>query len=197
MNAYKAIDDLVIRFKGGDKAAGELLVMTFKPLVLSTMAKLHVAPEDQEDAFQDGICAFLEGLKKFDIHHGAGFNAFIKTHLKQFYLKRQSGRFNHSIHTEASLSQPIQGEEGLTLADVLVDETVNIEGAHIDNAVRKDRLQQIKKGWQTLSDGEKQVIHAHYIKGHSLRKIAKEKGLVFSTVQSYCNRAIKKIKKLS
>ena len=57
MNQYKEIDDLVEAYKKGQeypknsperenaKVAGEMLIITFKPLVLSVMSKFQVPDE--------------------------------------------------------------------------------------------------------------------------------------------------------
>ena len=94
MSNYKAIDDLVATYKHGQESpdnsperessrvAGQRLVMTFKPLILSTMQCMTgIGPADYEDAYQDGVVAFMEGMKKYDETKGGRFNAFIKTHL--------------------------------------------------------------------------------------------------------------------
>ena len=93
MNQYKEIDALVRTYKNGQKypptsperenakVAGEMLIITFKPLVLSVMSKFQVPDEQFEDGFQDGLLAFMKGLERFDPERGAAFNAFIRTHL--------------------------------------------------------------------------------------------------------------------
>ncbi len=99
MSSYKVIDDLVKTCKIGQKSpenspekeggrvAGQMLVMTFKPLILATLSRSGIKDGQFEDAFQDGVVAFMEGLKKFDPGRGAGFNAFIQVYLRQYYQK--------------------------------------------------------------------------------------------------------------
>lgn len=70
MNQYKEIDALVETYKNGQKhprnsperenakVAGEMLIITFKPLVLSVMSKSQIPDDQFEDGFQDGCVAF-------------------------------------------------------------------------------------------------------------------------------------------
>lgn len=78
MSNYKVIDDLVLCYKHGQESpdnspekessrvAGQMLVMTFKPLILAAMSRSGIRDDQFEDAFMDGVVAFMEGLKKFD-----------------------------------------------------------------------------------------------------------------------------------
>lgn len=196
MNKYQEIDHWVRRYQTGDSSAGEMLVITFKPLVLSTMAKVHPGPEDQEDAFQDGILALLEGAKRYDPNRGRVFAAFIKTHLWQFFIKRQSGRFQCSIKASKSLNESIPGQEELTLSDLLLDETVNIEAQYLQKTMEAATLKKLKKGLGTLTQSQLKIIDAHYYKGQSLRECALNWGLSPSSVKTKHRRAIEKIKKM-
>ena len=72
MSNYKAIDDLVAAYKHGQESpenspesesgqvAGQMLVMTFKPLILATISRTKIQDDQFEDAFQDGVVAFIE-----------------------------------------------------------------------------------------------------------------------------------------
>ena len=71
MSNYKVIDDLVKTCKNGQEypdgsperesgsTAGQLLVMAFRPLILATLSRSGIHDDQFEDAFQDGIIAFM------------------------------------------------------------------------------------------------------------------------------------------
>lgn len=194
MNSYQEIDGLVVRYQAGDKAAGELLVMAFKPLVLSTMAKVYVPPQDQEDAFQDGIVAFMEGVHRFSPDHGAGFNAFIKTHLWHYYLKRQSGQFNRSLEAEERLDAAF-GRDGLTLQETIKDEGESIENMLSEEVTTAVKRQALKNGLSQLTKKQKSVIYDHYFKGMTLREMGRERHISHEAVRVCLGAALKKLKK--
>ncbi|MEG0378326.1 MAG: sigma-70 family RNA polymerase sigma factor [Eubacterium sp.] len=192
MNKYAEIDDLIVRFKAGDRVAGELLVISFRPLVLSTMGKVYVAAEDQEDAFQDGICAFLEGLGRFDVSHGAGFNGFIKTHLRQFYFKRQGGQFEHSVSASEHLDMLIPGGEGMTLMDAVPDDGVCIEADYEE----KDLNNRLWRCVEGLSEKQARVIVAYFREGKTLVEIGSEMGITHRAVRLLRERGIKNLRNI-
>lgn len=208
MSHYKEIDDLVHRYQKGQespkgsperargKAACDMLVMTFKPLILSTMQRMPgIGPADYEDAYQDGVVAFMEGLKKYDASSGGRFNAFIKTHLQLYYRKWQSGQFNNSVIAHKRLEDKAPGAEGLTLADTLADP----EGDAADSYLKKDEARSNKtrlaKGLFLLTDSQKEVVAQHYQKGRSLREIARNQQKTHQSVAETHRLALRKLRK--
>lgn len=194
-NDYDVIDGWLIKAKEGHKTAAEMLLMTFKPLVLSIIDQMKIPPEDRDDAFQDGTLAFLEGIQRFDLNHGAGFNAFIKTHLKHYFRKRQSGRFNYSVRPEVTLNALIPGSEDVTLQDTLVDDGTDLEGDYIEKMTLRAFRDGIRRGLKTLTRPQMRLILAHYYEGIPLRECARKWGVSTSSVRTQHKRALEKIKK--
>lgn len=206
MSNYKAIDDLVHCYKKGQespkgsperekgKAACEMLVMTFKPLILSTMQRMPgISPADYEDAYQDGVVAFIEGIKKYDESSRGRFNAFIKIHLQLYYRKWQSGQFNRSVKPAETLEAPVG--DGLMLAEVLEDKTVNIESNYGENVQRQQQRLKLRAAIKRLNANQKELICLHYAQQISLRQIARDKDCYFNAIKDRHNQALKKIKK--
>ena len=204
MSHYKEIDDLVHRYQKGQespkgsperargKAACEMLVMTFKPLILSTMQRMPgIGPADYEDAYQDGVVAFMEGLKKYDASSGGRFNAFIKTHLQLYYRKWQSGQFNHSVTAEKELSAPAGGNEGLSLEEVIADETVHLEGQYMERENQQELWQKV----QALSAKQGRVIYQSFHERKSLVQICEEMGVTHKAVRKLRDKGLKNLKK--
>lgn len=205
MNQYKEIDDLVETYKNGQayprnsperenaKVAGEMLVMTFKPLVLSVLSTCQILDDQFEDGFQDGCVAFIEGLNKFDPAYGSGFNAFIKGYLTRYFMKWKGGQFNRSVRPSMTLDTPVA--EGLILLEVIKDPQVDIEAGHLEAQGHLRQQDKLRHGIGTLTPVQKEIIYSHYQESISLHQIARNKGLSISTVRSYHDRALKKIKK--
>ena len=204
MSNYKAIDDLVATYKHGQESpensperessrvAGQRLVMTFTPLILSTMQRMTgIGPTDYEDAYQDGVVAFMEGLKKYDETNGGRFNAFIKTHLQLYYRKWQSGQFNHSVTAEKLLSAPADSSDGLTLEEVIADEAIDLEGRYIE---REDQ-QRLWQSVHALSARQGKVLYQSFHESKSLVQICKEMGVTHKAVRKLRDKGLKNLKK--
>lgn len=208
MSNYKAIDDLVAAYKHGQESpenspesesgrvAGQMLVMTFKPLILATISRTKIQDDQFEDAFQDGVVAFIEGLKKFDPSRGAGFNAFIQVHLRQYFRKWQSGQFNHSVKPDKTLDDQVPGREGLTLAEVVPDKGINLEADYIERAEERTGQKRLVRGLSRLKPSYRSVLEKHYYEGKTQTEIAAEEGVSLQAVNQRHDRAIKKLKKV-
>ena len=208
MSNYKVIDDLFLCYKNGQESpdnspekessrvAGQMLVMTFKPLILAAMSRSGIRDDQFEDAFMDGVVAFMEGLKKFDPGRGAGFNAFIQGYLRQYYRKWQTGRFDRSVKADSTLDMPLPGSEGLTLIDVTPDETVNLEADYIRQEAGREMHERLAKGLSRLKPSYRQVLEDHYYAGKTQTEIAEKEGVSLQAVSKRHNHAIKKIKKV-
>ncbi|WP_195270751.1 sigma-70 family RNA polymerase sigma factor [Eubacterium sp. 1001713B170207_170306_E7] len=207
MNHYREIDDLVKACKNGQEypdgsperesgsTAGQLLVMAFRPLILATLSRSGIHDDQFEDAFQDGVIAFMEGLKKFDPRRGASFNAFIQVHLRQYYRKWQHGQFNHSVKPDTTLDDQVPGRQGLTYAEVLPDKGVNIEADYIEQE-EENAGQRVAKGLSRLKPSYRSVLEKHYYKGMTQTEIAQTEGISIQAVNQRHDRALKKLKKV-
>lgn len=206
MSHYKEIDDLVHRYQKGQespkgsperargKAACDMLVMTFKPLILSTMQHMPgIGPADYEDAYQDGVVAFMEGLKKYDASSGGRFNAFIKTHLQLYYRKWQEGRFDCSVKICPTLDTLAGGS--FSLLDAIVDEESDTEKNYLAEEAHKNEKSRLKNGWRDLSATQRSLVYACYAQGIPLREYARIQKKSWSTVKEQHQRALKKFKK--
>ena len=208
MSNYKAIDDLVLCYKNGQESpensveresgsvAGQMLVMTFKPLILATLSRSGIHDNQFEDAFQDGVVAFMEGLKKFDPGRGAGFNAFIQVHLRQYYRKWQSGQFDHSVKPDKTLDDKVPGREGLTLAEVIPDKEINLEADYIERAKESTGQKRLAEGLSRLKPSYRSVLEKHYYEGKTQTEIAEKEGVSLQAVNQRHDRALKKLKKV-
>ena len=62
---YKLVDTWVREAKAGDQKASELLLHTFRPLMLSMVQKYVYNPAEYEDGLQEASVVLLETLKAY------------------------------------------------------------------------------------------------------------------------------------
>lgn len=74
---YKLVEKWVQEAQEGGQKAKEMLLLSFKPLLLSMVQKYVYNPTDYEDAWQDACCAFLEGVRDFAPGASVYFHVFI------------------------------------------------------------------------------------------------------------------------
>lgn len=128
---------------------------------------------------------------KFDPGHGAAFNAFIKSHLQLYYRKWQCGQFNRSVTAETQLSEPESGCEGLSLEEVITDETVDLEGRYIESESRQRLWQSV----EALSARQGRVVYQLFHERKSLVQIAEEMGVTHKAVRNLRDKGLKNLKK--
>lgn len=204
---YEEINGLVLSYKMGMEApkgselrdkgrvAGEMLLMTFKPLILSTMTKTKgMETQDFEEAYQEGCVAFVEGLNAFDVGYGAGFGAFIKRHLQFCFWKRQ--RRLDKVLEEALLDGPVAGTGGLCFVDMLFDNDANTEENYVNEDTKKLEYARLKKGIEALSPIQRSIIIEHYFMGVKKSEIAKRREVSVDVVRQKHRSAILRLRKM-
>lgn len=67
-------EELVARFRAGDKRAGETVLARYKNNVLSVARRFFLAGGDTEDLVQEGMCGLYSAMTSFDGQ--GGFSAY-------------------------------------------------------------------------------------------------------------------------
>lgn len=184
---YKLVEQWVQEAKEGDKKAKELLLLSFKPLMLSLIQKYVYDPSDYEDAGQDACCAFLEGVRDFDPEASVYFHVFIRLRLENYFKKRREGRFDRSVKPEESLDREIQGEDGaVALIALILDPEADVEGACLAAEKKEDLVQAFKR----MTPCQKEVFRWRYEEKGSFKKLAAKKGVSPSAVTKAYKRAL-------
>lgn len=189
---YKLVEQWVQEAKEGDKKAKELLLLSFKPLMLSLIQKYVYDPSDYEDAGQDACCAFLEGVRDFDPEASVYFHVFIRLRLENYFKKRREGRFDRSVKPEESLDREIQGEDGaVALIALILDPEADVEGACLAAEKKEDLAQAFKR----MTPCQKEVFRWRYEEKGSFKKLAAKKGVSPSAVTKAYKRALAAMRK--
>lgn len=189
---YKLVEQWVQEAKEGDKKAKELLLLSFKPLMLSLIQKYVYDPSDYEDAGQDACCAFLEGVRDFDPEASVYFHVFIRLRLENYFKKRREGRFDRSVKPEESLDREIQGEDGaVALIALILDPEADVEGACLAAEKKEDLAQAFKR----MTPCQTEVFRWRYEEKGSFKKLAAKKGVSPSAVTKAYKRALAAMRK--
>lgn len=184
---YKLVEKWVQEAKEGDQKAKELLLLSFKPLMLSMVQKYVYNPSDYEDAGQDACCAFLEGVRDFDPGASVYFPVFIRLRLENYFKKRREGRFDRSVKPEESLDREIQGEDGaIALIALILDPDADVEATCLAMEQKEDLAQAFKR----ITPCQKEVFCWRYEEKGSFKKLAAQKGVSPTAVTKAYKRAL-------
>ncbi len=172
-----------------DQKAQEMLLLSFKPLMLSMVQKYVYNPSDYEDAGQDACCAFLEGVRDFAPGASVYFHVFIRLRLENYFKKRREGRFDRSVKPEESLDREIQGEDGAIA--LILDSEADVEAACLDIEQKEDLAQAFKGMTPCL----KEVFCWRYEEKGSFKQLAAQKGVSPTAVTKAYKRALAAMRK--
>lgn len=170
---YKLVEKWVQKAQEGDQKAKEMLLLSFKPLMLSMVQKYVYNPSDYEDAGQDACCAFLESVRDFDPEASVYFHVFIRLRLENYFKKRREGRFDRSVKPEESLDREIQGEDGaIALMALILDPEADVEAACLAMEQKEDLAQAFKR----MTSCQKEVFCWRYEEKGSFKQQGGPKG---------------------
>lgn len=182
---YKEFDKKVEAALKGDRLSKEWLINSLKPLITSYSKRYGGQIGWNEELYQEGALQVLEALNAFDMSKGVPFLGFITIRLKHYYQNKR-----RKEKTTISLDQPVGEEENMTLLDLLVDESIAIE----EDYIKTEEESRLLLALYDLDENDRYIIREYYIKGRSLKEIAKEKNLHYVTVAKHKAKALQKLK---
>jgi RNA polymerase sporulation-specific sigma factor len=101
----KENEALMLRVKGGDKAARELFIQGNLRLVLSLMKRFRSRNANQDDLFQVGCYGLIKAIDNFDVSVGVRFSTYavpmVLGEMKRFLRDGNSLRVSRSIRDTA------------------------------------------------------------------------------------------------
>ena len=167
---YALMDTWVQEAKNNDKAAKELLIKTFKPLILSVMQKYIYDTDAYEDALQDGALVVLEAVQAYDPDLGVVF---------PFYLKNRL--FHHFVNAAKAIKKqqenecavPGGGEDGENSLEQYPDAGPSPE----KEMVRQEKHAVLEQMLAEIRAERADAIRLRYFEGKSLNEIAQILGI--------------------
>ena len=124
-------EQLIHSFRGGDKAAGEQLLILYKNKVLSIARKFFLVGGDTDDLVQEGMCGLYSAMTSFEGTNGFGAYAYkcIKNRIVDAVKKSGSAK-----NAPLNGSSPISEADGK--ADTINPEDILIDGENADETAR-------------------------------------------------------------
>ncbi|WP_195268392.1 sigma-70 family RNA polymerase sigma factor [Eubacterium sp. 1001713B170207_170306_E7] len=190
---YELINTWADEARKGNKRAAELLLQTFRPLILK-MAGSCMEDGGFEDAYQDGAVAFLEALKRYDPERNHLFPGYIRNYLDFYFRKRREGRFDKSVGALVSLDAPSAGD-GSPLGQRVPDPVQPIQTCHEEHE-KERRLKKLKQALRQLPGDQRNAVTAYYLKGQSQKAIAAGSQISQSAVKMRIHRGLRRLRVL-
>lgn len=160
---YAEIEAIVLRAKNGDKAASETLIMSFKPLIISEMDKVHCSPNEYDDALQEGRIVILTAIKNYDVNTKKGFGSYLHDQMHFYFMQRRAGR--HGLPLEFALSFEKLQNNGFDPVDEKEPSILGHEDLRLFQAMKM------------LNANQRKALVDYYFNGKSQRQIAEAEGV--------------------
>lgn len=181
---YKNFTDekLFETFRGGDKSAGEELLVRYKNIVRSVAHKFFLVGGDTDDLVQEGMCGLYAAMTSFEGE--TGFAAYAYTSIKNRIIDavKQTERMKYSALND---SVPITQAKGKATC-------IDPEAMLIDIENEREMLKKMQSALSTL---EYKVIRM-YIDGATMAEIASLLNLEYKQADNAVMRAKGKLRKL-
>ena len=185
---YALMDTWVQEAKNNDKAAKELLIKTFKPLILSVMQKYIFDTDAYEVALQDGALVVLEAVQAYDPDLGVVF---------PFYLKNRL--FHHFVNAAKAIKKqqenecavPGGGEDGENSLEQYPDAGPSPE----KEMVRQEKHAVLEQRLAEIRAERADAIRLRYFEGKSLNEIAQILGISPCLAGVHVHRGIETLRK--
>lgn len=178
--AAETDESLALRLRGGDAAAGELLVKRFYPVLIPWLKKLAGSDHMAEELHQQTWLSVLDHIDRFDpASTGGGFKAWlfrIATNKKNDYW-RSKGREKNAT-------------EGLKL---VTEESAPAAGERLESTEQQEKL---KRAIQQLPEAQRQVVLLRYYSNLKFVEIAEMLGCPLNTALGRMHKATIKLRQL-
>jgi RNA polymerase sigma-32 factor len=201
---------LARRFRDhGDLAARDRLVMAHLPLGRALARRAKAGGLQREDLEQQAVLGLIRSAETFDPGRGVRFNTLARWWVRTFlddYIVRNAQVVRPSLSGGrgsriagiriVSLDQPVGGEEGSTLGDVIPDERPlpdEIVAQIIDAEAGASR---VAVALAKLSARSRAVVEGRFVEGAKLRTIGDRLGVSSERVRQIEAAALKRLRQL-
>lgn len=187
--------EMIRNAKNGDEIAKEMIINQYKPLVNHIIRKYYnnCQGDFREDLVSEGIFGILVAIDKYEEGKSSFFTfCFLQVrYYIQNYLRmpvKDSQNYGTSFDTAINND----GENAITLYDVLPDNKVNIEKDFIDRESKSQMWNLIDK---YCTPNEINTLRLLATDGMTYETIAKHLDTTVSAIVRRRDRALKKIQK--
>jgi len=174
---------LVAKFKDGDEAAFEQMVIRYWDRIYAMVHKLLRNSQDAEEVTQDAFIRAHRGLEKF--RGDSSFSTWLYQIATNLARNRYWYWWRRKRDKSISFDQPLNGESQTTLAEIFPS---TIETPQ-DVAVTNEFQDRVSTAMSLLNDKHREVLTLRNLKHLSYDEIAVELGISIGTVKSRIARA--------
>ncbi len=163
-------EELIALLRTGHVEIADYIMEKYKPLVRKKTNAMFLIGGETEDLIQEGMIGLFKAVRDFDLEKSPSFFAFAELCInRQLYSALEaSNRKKHiPLNTYVSFSHQ-EEEEGISLEQVLTDETASPEQMMIEHEAKEEFFNRLQ---EKLSPMEKKVLYL-YLEGHSYLQIA-------------------------
>jgi len=163
-------EELIKMLRNGDAEIADYIMEKYKPLVRKKTNAMYLIGGETEDLIQEGMIGLFKAVRDFNPEKEANFCSISELCItRQLYSALEaSNRKKHiPLNTYISFSNQ-EDSDGVSLEQVLTDETASPEQMLIEQEGREEFFQRLQ---EKLSPMEKKVLYL-YLEGHSYTQIA-------------------------
>jgi RNA polymerase sigma factor (sigma-70 family) len=179
--------ELIRRYQGGDRRAGDILLQAHEPLIYQTVRPFFGMGLDVEDVLQAGRMGLLRGIEKFEASHGVRLTTYANWWVRQVARLevRETGatiRLPGHVHDKlyaawksgeplsdelaevkrlqktGSLDAPVGDDGDGTLGMLVPDDGASPEDAVADEDAQARRRELISRAMTWLNPKEREVV---------------------------------------
>ena len=197
-NEYENVRDeeLLMQLSAGNDSITDYLCKKYKNLVMKKANALYLIGAEKEDLIQEGMIGLFKAIRDFSPEKESSFYHFAELCItrQMYHAIEASQRLKHApLNSYISLSEETGDETGLTLEDMLVNETEqNPERLLLQQEAYRDFFDHLDT---ILSPLEKQVCD-RYLQGMDYRQIAEGLGKTPKSIDNALQRIRGKIGKM-
>ncbi len=182
---------LVERYRQGDSAALERLVVKYQNRIYNAVLKICADPDDAAELTQETFVKVIQNLDKFEGRSGFYTWAFrIAVNLTLNYCQRNAKLAVRSLDAE---QQQYDSQERQVLKDYLTDDNSPDAAALVQ---RKELYEIATKALMRLDEAQRAVVILRDIEGMSYARIAEVLDIELGTVRSRLSRARSKLREV-
>ena len=163
-------EELVLKYRNGDEKAVDFLLEKYKNLVRKEARAYFLEGADGDDLLQEGMIGLFKAVRDFRMDKDASFYHFAEICItRQLYsaLEASNRKKHMPLNTYISFSLG-EGENGVSLEDMISEHSESPEQMVIEKEVREEFFYRLKK---ELSKMECEVLNL-YLDGNNYLQIA-------------------------
>lgn len=199
-------EELARRIYDGDNTSMEALYNNCRNLIIKYANSFYRLNQERcnkcgvciDDLISEGFFVLLDAVKAYcEQDTNYKYTAFLNYPFKNRYNSmigyRSDRGLKEPLNQYTSFNEPVQGYDGVTLADTIEDKDAENKINDINDNVSLQQVFPMVK--EILTPGQFDIIEKHYRSGLSLLDIAEESGEPLTNIQEQNRKAFRELRK--